>query len=71
MILFSAAVITAAFVDEREPAAVARSRPLLAPPYENKARALLSRPTLGGNTVFSGNQFKSHFFSRFTFHGIV
>lgn len=40
MFLFGATVITAAFIDEREPAAVARGRSLSAPPYENKARAV-------------------------------
>ena len=40
MFLFGATVITAAFIDEREPAAVARGRSLTAPPYENKARAV-------------------------------
>lgn len=40
MILFRATVITAAFIDEREAAAVARGRSLSTPPYENKARAV-------------------------------
>ena len=40
MILFRATVITAAFIDEREAAAVARGCSLSAPPYENKAGEL-------------------------------